>query len=149
MPTTTAYEREIRRREVIKLRTKGYTQQEIAEELGVSRGTIANDLERVNSELSKLDDPDVLKREMKQAAQLLLQEEYEDLDRADREQDERAKHRAKTSFRQTIELLRDIEEETVSGTSDADTEWLDDVDPELKERVMDAAGDKVETMLVE
>lgn len=149
MTATTAYERKIRRRDVIRLRSKGYTKEEIAEETGYSEKTIQRDIKRIDEQLQKFDDPDFLKRELRKASRTLLEEEYEDLERAEREADERAKHRAKSSMRQTVELLHDLENEF--GTTEAkDVEsWLDDKDPELRETIANAAEEDVDAILME
>lgn len=147
MTNTTAYERKIRRNEVVRLRAQGYTRSEIAEEVGVSKDTIDRDIKRINNELNKLDDPEVLKRKLRKGATTLLEEEYQDLHRADREQDERAKHRAKSSMRQTLELLQNIEDEFSTGSVDNVEEWLDSKPDEVREQIADAAAQDVEEIL--
>lgn len=149
MSTTTAYERKRRRRNVTRLRAQGYTIEEISEELGYSESTIQRDIDRISSELQKLDDPDLLKRELKKGAKVLLDEEYEDLRRADVESDEKAKHRAKGSFRQTIELLKKIHDEFGEVQDDTGDDWLDTVDDELREQIIQASGKTAEEILAE
>lgn len=149
MTATTAYERKIRRNQVVRLRAQGYSKEEIAEEVGVSERTVQRDIERINEELKRLDDPDVLKTELRQAVKTLLEEEYQDLHRADREQDERAKHRAKGSMRQTVELLRDLEEEMGGTETRTVDEWLKEKPDELREQIAEAAADDVDEILTE
>ena len=147
MNATTAYDRKIRRRNVIRLRSQGMNYSEIAEELCVSESTIKRDMDRINSELSKLDDPSVLAKQLKQGAKVLLEEEYDDLRSADRENDEKAKHRAKSSFRQTLEFMKKINEDIEVDSSDDTEDWLDDINPELRDELMDAAGQVAEEII--
>ncbi|MFB6237007.1 MAG: helix-turn-helix domain-containing protein [Halopenitus sp.] len=144
---TTAYERKQRRREVVRLRAQGYSVEEMAEELATSESTISRDLDRINSELQKLDDPDVLKKEIRRGVNTLMEHEYEDLRRADREADEKAKHRAKTSFRQTLDLLQDMEEEFTGGVDRSTDDWLQQQDEEVREALSNAAKGEVNQIL--
>lgn len=147
MTQTTAWERKQRRRDVVRLRSRGYTIEEISEETGASPSTISRDLDRINSELNKLDDPDVLKQEIRQGANLLLEHEYDDLRQAERNGDEKAKHRAKTSFRQTLELIQDMEEEFTGGVESSTDDWISQQPEEFRESLSEKASQEIEEML--
>lgn len=147
--STTAYERKMRRREVIRLRAQGFSQSEIAEETGFSKSTITRDIERINAELAKLDDPDNLRRMLRQGAMELYEAEFQDLEAADREGDERAKHRAKSSMRQTLEFIEKLEGEIGgAGESEADS-WVRSLPEEEQEKLADIGGIAVEEILGE
>lgn len=147
MPATTAWERKNRRREVVRLRAQGMSTEEIAEELGWGERTIKADLEHLNKELSKWDDGDYLRRMLRDLANELYEQEFEDLRRADREGDEQAKHRAKTSARQTIELIEKLEKDFFdTGPTDTDS-WFDELSDDLRAELADEAGKAVEDYL--
>lgn len=149
MTATTAYERRIRRWDVIRLRAQGFTIDEIAEETGFSPQTIRNDLDRINDELSKLDDPEFLHDTLRRSAMHVLEHEYEDIQRAHAEQDEQAKHRAKQSMRATLKLIRDIEDDVETHDVGEDDSWFENLPEDVKEKVSEAASGEVERILSE
>lgn len=147
MPATTAWERHIRRREVIRLRFgEGYTASEISEELGWSEATIHRDLDRIREQTAQMGDPDVIRENVLASISLLLSHEFDDLHQADRENDERAKHRAKTSFRQTLQFLDDIHEEVSNETPSGD-ERLENLPERAQEVLSEVAQTEVEETL--
>lgn len=145
----TAYERQMRRREVVRLKWgAGMNHQEVAEELGVSERTIDRDVKHLKSQLSKLDDPDFLGEQLRAATQQLLEHELDDLRRADREQDEKAKHRAKGSLRSTVKTIKEIEEDVgLDETEDEAGEFFDGLPEDIQEQISEEADGEVERFL--
>lgn len=146
---TTAWERKRRRRDVIRLKAQNYSVPEIAEELGWHEDTIRRDLKRINDELAKWDEPEVLSKELRRLLFRVLEEEYEDLRQAEVEQDEQAKHRAKQSARSTAKTIKEVEEDLGLTESKDSVEWFEDLDEETQEKLTEAAGEEVEEFLGE
>lgn len=149
MPKTSAWERHCRRRDVIRLRYgKGFTVAEIAEELGWSEATIGRDLERIRDEVSRMGDPDVVRKQILTSIWHLIGHEYDDLHRAEMKGNERAKHRAKTSFRKTVtklaEFYRELDAEPDAVPVDS---FIEDLPTEAREAVDQAAKQEVEGIL--
>lgn len=145
----TAYERQIRRREVVRLKWgAGMNHQEIAEEIGVSQRTITRDVKHLRSQLSKLDDPDFLAEQLRAATQQLIEHELDDLRRADVEQDEKAKHRAKGSLRSTVKTIKEIEEDVGLTEDDEEAgEFLKGLPEDIQEQISEEAEGEIEAYL--
>lgn len=149
--TTTAYERKLRRREIIRLKWGSQmSNEDIAEELGCSESTILRDLRHIKDQLGKLDDPDFLKEQLRGATQQLLDHELDDLRQAEVENDEKAKHRAKSSLRSTVKVIKEVEDE-IEAVSDRETadEFFDELPEDVRDGINEAARSEVEEILGE
>lgn len=146
---TTSYERKLRRRNVVRLRFGSrMSAPEIAEELGCSEATIYRDFEWIDDQLSKMESTEFIDAQVKAAVMQLFGHEMDDLRRAEQERDEKAKHRAKSSLRSTIKMLRTVSED-VDGAEQEDSveEFIESLPGEAKEQVREAAEDTVENIL--
>lgn len=141
MPATTAWERHVRRREVIRLRFgEGSTAAEIGEELGWSEATIERDLDRIREQTAQLGEPTPIREQVLVSVSHLLAHEFDDLHRAGLDDEPEAKHRAKTSFRQTLRFLADLRTELADETPSGD-----DRIEELPEKARDVLSEVAET----
>ena len=147
MPATTAWERHTRRRDVIRLRYgQGYTADEIAEELGWSEATINRDLDRIREQTAQMGEPEAIRDHVLTSIQLLLSHEFDDLHQADREDDLEAKHRAKTSFRQTLQVLGDYHDDIADETPSGE-ERIEDLPKRAQAVLEEVAEDEIEKAL--
>lgn len=148
---TTAYERKLRRREIIRLKWGSQmSNEDIAEELGCSESTVLRDIRHLKEQLGKLDDPDFLKEQLRGATQQLLDHELDDLRQAELESDEKAKHRAKSSLRSTVKIIKEIEDDIeAAGDADDADEFFDELPDDVREGINEAAREEVESILNE
>ena len=141
----------MRRREVIRLRLgKRMTVEEIAEETGYSESTVRRDFKWINGQVDKLQDPEVIKDFLMESAVHLMDHETEDLRRADRENDEKAKHRAKQSMRSTMKMLEEFTEGNEVQEEDVqDEEYIESLPENVQEEISEHAESEVEALLDE
>lgn len=146
---TTAWERTVRRREVIRLRLgQRMTAEEIAEELGWSPETIRNDFRWIDSQIEKMKDPEVFKDYMMESAMHLMEHETRDLRDADRANDEQAKHRAKQSMRSSLKLMEGFFGDMDGSAEDADAEdYIEQLPEEVKSGLEEHAAEEIENVL--
>jgi DNA-directed RNA polymerase specialized sigma24 family protein len=120
---------------------------EIAEELGWSVGTIRQDLSWLNSQVEKIDDPEMLQEYMQEAMVNLMDHETRDLRDADRENDEKAKHRAKQSYRSSLKMMDELFGDAESETADEGS--FEELSEDVQDSLSEFANDEIERVLTE
>lgn len=150
MTSTTAWERNVRRRDVIRLKLgKRMSAPEIAEELGYSPSTIREDFQWLNDHVGKMLDDDFMQEYLMETSMHLMDHEMQDLEDADRENDKKAKTAAKQSMRSTMKMLKEFQEESTGQEAQevSAEEWLEDLPADIQDGLTEHANDEIEGIL--